>query len=210
MKMLNARAASPPDTRTRILDTAWAMIRDRRSASVSLVEVARAAGVSRQTLYLLFRSRAGLLMAIVEHADTRSQGPAALTGIREALAPNEAFEPYVRAWFSYLPYVFAVARALEAAATVGDTDAKPAWDSRMKRLRRGYLLLMQALAKAGGLNPAWTAERAADWCFHQTHVDAWQHLVVEAGWPAEEAITQIIAGLRTTLLRPEVKRKQAR
>ena len=55
---------APSEVRTRILETAWRLIGERQDASVSLLEIAREAGVSRQTVYVNFGSRAGLLLAM--------------------------------------------------------------------------------------------------------------------------------------------------
>lgn len=192
--------AAPADTRSRVLDVAWDMIAARGNAALSLVDVAREAGLSRQTLYLQFGSRAGLLLAMVEHMDQRSAAPAALAEARRSGDAKAAFEPYVRAWFDYLPRVFPVARALAAAATAGDVEARDAFDSRMAMLRAGFLQMTRALHEAGALRRGWTPAAAADWLFAMTHVDTWQHLVVEARWKPRDAIDRVVATLRETLL----------
>jgi hypothetical protein len=50
------------------------------------------------------------------------------------------------------------------------------------------------------LRPGWTEKTAADWLLALTHVDLWQHLVVEAGWPPAAYVDRIVATLRETLL----------
>lgn len=192
--------AAPPDTRQRLLQLAWDRIAAQGHAALSLVDLAREAGVSRQTLYLLFGSRAGLLLAMVEHRDAQSAAVPELARARAAMAPREAFEPYLRAWFDYLPQIFPVARALAAATEAGDSDARDAWDSRMKLLRAGLLQMTRALHDRGALRPGWTAATAADWIFAMTHVDQWQRLVVEARWKPKDAVDRLVATLRETLL----------
>jgi AcrR family transcriptional regulator len=123
-----------------------------------------------------------------------------LARARETMTPREAFEPYLRAWFEYLPQVFPVARALAAAIDSGDLDAHAAWESRAKKLRAGFLQMTRALHEAGVLRSGWTPATAADWMFNLTHVDTWQHLVVEAQWKPKEAVDRIVATLRETLL----------
>ena len=94
-------ASQPPEpegTRARVLRVAWQMIDQRRTVSFTLVDVAREAGVSRQTVYLLFGSRAGLLLAMVEDVDARSPGPARLAAARHTTAPAQLLEAYARAW----------------------------------------------------------------------------------------------------------------
>jgi AcrR family transcriptional regulator len=199
-KLRAGAASAPPDTRSRLLQLAWERIASHGDAALSLVDLAREAGVSRQTLYLLFGSRAGLLLAMVEYRDARSAVVPRLARTRESMTPGDALEPYLRAWFEYLPEVFPVARALVAAARSGDSDAHAAWESRARLLRGGFLQMTRALHAAGALRPEWTPAAAADWLFSQTHVDAWQHLVVEARWKPKEAVDRIVATLRATLL----------
>jgi AcrR family transcriptional regulator len=188
----------PTGTRERVLDVAHEMIRERGDATISLVEVAARAGLSRQTLYLLFGNRAGLLLALVDRLDATSAGPDNLARARSR--QRDDFEPYVRAWFDYLPALLPVARALSAAAAAGDADALHAWQSRQDKLRQGYSQFARALGSGGLLRPGWTERTAADWLLALTHVDLWQHLVVESGWPAAAYVDRIVATLRETLL----------
>lgn len=171
-----------------------------RDAAISLVDLAREAGVSRQTLYLLFGSRAGLLLAMVEYHDAQAPVVPRLALARETMTAREAFEPYLRAWFEYLPQVFPVARALVAATSLGDSAAHAAWESRMQLLRGGFLQMTRALHEAGALRSGWTPATAADWLFSMSHVDTWQHLVVEACWKPKDAVDRLVATLRETLL----------
>jgi AcrR family transcriptional regulator len=198
-------AAAPPaeaSTRERVLQVARELIAERGNAAITLVDVAARAGLSRQTMYLLFGSRAGLLVAMVEQIDATSAGPERLRAARDGSDPLAAFEAYLRAWFDYLPQVLPVARALTAAATAGDRDAQAAWESRMRKLRGGFLQLAQALRAAGRLRETWSTQAAADWMFGLTHADLWQHLVVEAGWPGATAVDRLVSALRATLIKP--------
>jgi AcrR family transcriptional regulator len=194
--------AAAPGTRERVLQLTRALIARRGNAAISLVEVAAEAGLSRQALYLLFGSRSGLLLALVDHLDDASDVPRRLAALRQDLPAADAFEPYLRAWFDYLPVVLPIARALLAAAATGDADARRAWDSRMQKLRGGFLQITKGLRASGLLREGWSAEAAADWIYVQTHVDQWQHLVVESSWKPQTAATRILAALRETLLRP--------
>ncbi len=89
--------AAPPDTRERILQLAWDRIAALGDTAISLVDLAREANVSRQTLYLLFGSRAGLLLAMVEYRDAQAAVVQQLARARESMAIPDAFEPYLRA-----------------------------------------------------------------------------------------------------------------
>lgn len=105
-----------------MLELALDLVRQRGDAEISLVDLAAAAGLSRQMLYVLFGSRVGF--------------------------------------------------------------------TRMAR----------ALRTAGALKVGWTPETAADWILALTHVDLWQHWVVEAGWKPSVHVDRIVATLHETLL----------
>jgi AcrR family transcriptional regulator len=78
-----ARAADAEATRERILDGAVAAFWDSPSASVSLDEVARRAGVTVQTVIRRFGGKAALLAAAVEREGARvasERDPAAVAG----------------------------------------------------------------------------------------------------------------------------------
>ncbi len=184
--------------RARVLETAWEMIAEQGDTSITLVEVAKRAGVSRQTVYVNFGSRAGLLLAMVAHKDKTSPELVRLKTKRPDATPEQMLVGVVRAWFAYIPVVFKVARALSAAGET-DLDARAAIDSRWQVLRAGFLVTTNALRQAGKLAPQWTPETAADWFYHLAHIDTWQHLVIERGWSPEKVVEQTIESLLGTL-----------
>ncbi len=190
---------TPLDVRTRILETAWRLIGERQDASVSLLEIAREAGVSRQTVYVNFGSRAGLLLAMVEHRDVTSPELGRMKRSRLDQPADELLEAVVGNWFKYVPVVFKVAYALQAAAA-SDEDARQALDSRMQLLRDGLLTVMQRLQSDGRLARGWSVETAADWCYHLVHLDTWQHLVIERGWKPADVVQRTVATLRAVLI----------
>ena len=186
------------DVRTRVIEMAWKMIDEEGDASITLVEVAKRAGVSRQTVYVNFGSRSGLLLAMVEHSDATSPELVLLKTRLPDATLEQTLAHIVRSWFAYVPVVFKVARAL-AAASETDRDAHTALESRWQVLRAGFLLVTDALHRKGKLAPGWTPDTAADWVYHLAHVDAWQHLVIERGWPPAKVIDQTIESLIKTL-----------
>ncbi|MFF7727213.1 TetR family transcriptional regulator [Streptomyces sp. NPDC008001] len=74
-----------PAARELLLDAAFAALRARPWNGVRMVDVAAAAGVSRQTLYNEFGSKDGLARALV-----RREAEAFLAGVERALAPASA------------------------------------------------------------------------------------------------------------------------
>ena len=129
-------------------------------------------------------------------------GDKAAQRVRRELPPREALEAAVRAWFKYVPVVFNVAHALQAAAA-SDPDARQAWESRMRLLRGGLLTVMQRLHADGGMARGWSPETATDWCYHLVHIDTWQHLVVERQWKPADVVQRTVSTLQAVLGRPD-------
>lgn len=197
--MSRGRPSGDPGTRSRILETAWALVRERGANAVTVAEIAASAGVTRQLIYVHFESRAGLLVAMARHHDVRSGFRDRLAATR-SLPPVEALEAHLRTWFAYIPNILPVARALEAAATTGDEGAS-AWRDRMDDLRRATEHAVRRVATDGRLAPGWTVEAAADWVWARSHLTVWQHLVEERGWNpahcAEHCVRSILAEVVT-------------
>lgn len=172
------------DTPSRILGAAWTLIRDRGAGGVTIKEIARAAGVSRQLVYFHFENRVGLLVAMARNHDHRS-GFLYRVAATRALPPVEGLEGLLRAWCEYIPEVLPVARALEAAAITGD-ESGAAWQDRMDDLREAFRIAVERVYRDARLAEGWTVETATDWIWARSHLTAWQHLVGERGWSPDD------------------------
>ena len=178
--MSNTRAS---ETKTRILEAAWTLVNER-GIGVGVGEIAAAARVSRQLVYVHFTSRAGLLVAMARHQDARSGFRERALATRE-LPPAPALEQLVRAWCEYVPQILPVALALEAALIGGD-DGAAAWRDRMGELHQAFQFATARLEAAGELASGWTADEAGDWAWAQVQPSSWMYLVGERGWAAED------------------------
>jgi AcrR family transcriptional regulator len=194
---MSARTATRDATRARILDTAWTLVRERGVNAVTLAEIARAAGVSRQLVYVHFDNRAGLLVAMARHHDARS-GFAGRVAAARKLPPPAALERLLRSWLDYLPEILPVARALEAAAINGD-EGGAAWHDRMADLHEVIRAAVERVDRDGRLAAPWTVQTATDWTWARINVSTWQQLVAERGWSpaeyAERTVRSILADL---------------
>jgi AcrR family transcriptional regulator len=187
-------------TRDRILDAAWALAGERGVAGLTLAEVGRAAGVSRQAVYLNFDNRAGLLLAMARRADEASGFVTRIAATRE-LPARERFAAMLHAWLAHLPTILPVARALEAATITGDEGAA-VYQERMEQWRRAVGSAVRALAAAGELRPGWDPEEVTDWVWAHTHPSVDHHLRLERGWRQERVAARVVDGLSRELLRP--------
>jgi AcrR family transcriptional regulator len=191
---------APADTRARILEVAWRLLAERGPAEVTMRDVARAAGVSRQTVYVQFGSRAGLMVAMVRHRDATHPDRPALVRAREVDDPLAALEALVtslaRRWPEYHP----IPQALQAAA-LHDADARSAWDDRMANMLALARAVTERLAAAGCLTDGWTPAAAADWLWSHVHPQGWVQLVRERGWPQADYERRLLAVARAALVR---------
>lgn len=165
-----------------------------RGAHVPMSEIADAVGLTRQAIYVHFRSRGGLLVALVRRADERADIHARF---RDALAttdPRQRLDAFLGVWLDFVPTIHPVASSLMRARR-DDPDAAQAWADRMDALRHGFALLAKSLRRDGALAPQWTAPAAADFLWASSSVQVWELLAVDRRWgPARTART-----LRQTL-----------
>lgn len=174
-------------TKTAILDATWSLIAKKQRLDVSQAEIAAAAGVSRQTIYLAFGNRVGLLLAMVRNKDEQSDHVVRLAQISQATTLTEDdFIRYIGVWLDYLPLIYPVGILLDA-ASLTDDEAAAALDDRMKgALLAGFKRILVRLHKQGMLARGIKPDRAAELLWSLVHPTAWRQLVVECGWSPEE------------------------
>lgn len=189
-------------TRARIVEAAWDLVGRLGTARVGMRQVAAAAGVSRQSVYLHFGSRAGLLVAMVRHRDAVSRYVERLEEELSGSPPGAVLEVWIRRWNDYLPEILPVAEVL-ALGAIADPDAREAWRDRMEHHLAGLHILFRLLARRRLLARGWTPEEAADFFWSLVHLDTYRHLVGERGWDPgayTERLTE--AARRIFLVRP--------
>jgi len=189
-----------PDSRARILDTAFGLVREHGASAVTMAAIADAAGLSRQMVYVHFRSRAGLLTAMARDHDRRSGFAARVAAARE-LPPVEGLERLLCDWLAYVPEILPVARALEAAAITGEAGGS-AWRDRMDDLHAVFGEAVARVAEDGRLARGWTTASATDWAWARCQPGGWQQLVVERGWDAGDYTDRCVRSVLAEIVRP--------
>lgn len=188
-------------TRERILRESWHMLEQRRGQSVRLEDIAKAVGVSRQAIYLHFRSRSELFIATARYVDDQLHLMERIQEACEAEA-NRAIEALITWWASYIPEIYGLARAL---LILRETDeaASAAWADRMQAMYSGFLSAMQCIADCGLLSADWNAEQAADFLWALLSIETWERLTVDRGWSKEQYIERMQLAARRALMRQE-------
>ncbi len=181
-----------------ILDAAWDLIAIR-GTEVSMAEIAKSAGISRQAVYLHFGTRGGLLMALVKRADERFAIREGFLAAMAAPTAADRLAACLDAWLAFVPKILPVATDLIRLRAT-DPDASAAWEDRMAELRSWLRELLQTVAADGALAPPWTVDDAADYVWVASSVQVWSLLVVERDWPPKRAAAVLKATIMKTLL----------
>ncbi|PJE29668.1 transcriptional regulator, TetR family [Pseudooceanicola antarcticus] len=190
--------SSENPTRRKILDTAWKLL-EAGGSPTRMSDFARAAGISRQALYLHFPSRAELLVAVTRHVDAVKDVDARLAESRAAEDGETRLAAFVSAWGNYIPEIRGVSRALMAMQE-SDAEARAAWQGRMEAVRQGCAAAVAALARDGQLAGGLSEERATDLLWALLSVESWVRLCETCGWSQQEYITEMQRAARRILL----------
>ena len=176
-----------PDTRTRILNSAWKLLEAGDGAGVRMADIAKGAGVSRQAVYLHFPTRSDLLVATTRHLDEVKRVDERLTASRTAATGVERLDAFIEAWGNYIPEIYGVAKALLALRD-SDEAAAAAWDDRMKAVRQGCHAAILALKKDGELSTDLSVKQATDALWAMLSIRQWELLTGDCGWPQKRYI----------------------
>jgi len=187
-----------PETRTRILDAAWALL-EERGTGIRVADIAAKAGVSRQAVYLHFGDRVSLFVALGDYIDVSFGRDRLRAHVFGAPTGVESLRRWVHTMSWYTAKIDSVSRIVELA---GDSDEAlaAAWKDRMTGRRGHVRRIAERIAAEGQLAEGWTAEAAADLIFTVTLPGAWRVLTSVVGWSNERYADEIGGLLERSLL----------
>lgn len=177
-------------TRDRILKATWSLLEEGGGNAVRMSDIAKAAQISRQALYLHFPTRAELLGATTRYLDEVYDVDALLIESRSAATGSERLAAWVRAWGDYIPKIYGVAKALMAMQD-SDAEAAQAWSERMQAVRHGCAAAVVALEADGTLNPMLGVDAATDVLMTLLSVRTWENLCRDCGWSQADYIARM-------------------
>jgi AcrR family transcriptional regulator len=196
-----ARAASSDETRRRILAAARATLERGPLGALKVEEVAREAGVSRSTLYLLFGSRAGLFDALARHLRDEAGFDRLLTAFRlpDALEAHASAQCAAAEVYAAMPQL---ARALFTLAAI-DPEAVAAVRAIEDGRRPGQAHLARRLSEQGYLRDDVSIEEATDILTVTSSFGAFDELFEGGGLPVEVVAERLIAIAQRSIVRPD-------
>ncbi|KPK56142.1 MAG: TetR family transcriptional regulator [Thiotrichales bacterium SG8_50] len=179
-----------PDTRTRILQATWRLMEQRRGQAISMGDVAKAVGISRQAVYLHFASRAELIVATSNYVDEVKGLNARLGQLQAATSGTELLAACVEVWGNYIPEIYGLAKALLATRDTDEATAA-AWDANMQCLRDVCRQTVLTLEREGVLASEWTPEQATEMFWTLISINNWEQLTIECGWSTDQYIDRM-------------------
>jgi AcrR family transcriptional regulator len=194
-------SSGDPETRTKIMDATRRLIEESQGKAVRLQDIAAAAGVSRQAIYLHFGSRTGLMVATVQYVDEAADFRARAQAACDVEDSREALRLFVAFWAEYVPTIYGLAQRLYVLRR-SDEGAAAAWHDRMDGLRNGPCrFLVERLQADGQLAPQWSTATAIDILWALLSVQTWESLVMGRGWSAEAYASHLQQVIERVLVR---------
>ena len=201
--MLYTMSSSEINTRERILQATWQLMEQHLGKAIKMSDVAKAAGISRQAVYLHFKSRTELIVATSNYVDNIKGLGERLIPFKTAQTGTERLEACVKIWGNYIPEIIGIAKALLAARDTDEAMAA-AWNGNMGDLRDICGQTISALADEGMLASQWSQETATDIFWTIISVNNWEQLTTECGWSTEQYVERITALLKGTFISPSI------
>lgn len=176
--------SSEPNTRARVLAATLELAKTAGGA-ISMSAIAKAAGLSRQALYLLFADKTDLFVGLLRYADAKRGLVEELVKIRAAPSGVDALMAVIDLQARLNPEYKSLYDAFEVLRRQ-DAAAESAWQDRLVHRLEGCKVIVARLAEEGRLRDGLDHAVAADLIWVVTSVATWDDLVVRRGWSAQQ------------------------
>jgi len=183
---------SSSTTSARVLDAALALIAKRGDANVTMADIARAARLSRQAVYLLFPDRSALMLAAARHLDERLDLPEEIRRIDEATTGTAMIAALVSLQARRNHALWPIVRAVDAVRR-SDPAAERAWQDRLESRLRGCRTIVARLRREHTLKAGLGPAVAADLLWSLTSLRMWEDLVLQRTWSSKQYETYVTA-----------------
>ncbi len=201
----SGRAAQALATRRRVIAAAHGLLLEQGYAATTISQIARRAGVSAETVYKAFGSKAALTKQVYDVALAGDDEPVPMRDRPEIQAvvaepdPHQKVARYAalaRQLGARLGPLLAVLLGARASDPDLDTFARTTANERLA----GTTALVGHLADTGALRPGLDPERARDLLWALISPELYQLLVVERGWPPEDYERWLAGAIADALL----------
>jgi AcrR family transcriptional regulator len=178
-------------TRLLIARAARDLFLEHGYAATSMAAIARAAGVSGQTVYNAFGSKAALLKHVYDITLVGDDEPVPFAQRPDVQAvyarqdPREFLAGYAGLGLVLLSRLGPLIGVIMAGAAAGDTDLVAQLETMGRERLVGATMAAQRAASLGALRPGVDLDQARDAIWTLNSVEVWRLLTVERGWSDE-------------------------
>lgn len=185
-------------TRAALFDAGLDLIERHGVAYATLARVGEAAGVTRQSVYLHFGSRAGFLLGLVDHVNAREGFDKSAANVDAAPTADDALRQIIALRADSAPRLELLISALGAA--MGDDDVvAEVWKKRQELRWRAFRRLATRMQKEESLRSDLPTADAAALMWSACSFETWRYLVRTRGWSARKYVKHIHAMITRTV-----------
>ncbi len=195
-------------TRSRIIAAATELLLARGYAATTVADVARAAGVTSQTVYNSCGSKSALLKAVYEVAVVGDDDGVPLMGRPEVQAVREVTDArgllmaYARLASRLAERVGPLAAMVEAGAAGGDPDLRELLETTRGERLTGSGRVLDRVVELGRLREGRTRDEAHDLVWAMVDGRLWELLVNHRGWTPDAYAAYLGEALADAILGP--------
>ena len=177
--------------------------------ATTISAVARRAGVSAESIYKGFGTKAALAKAVFDFVIAGDDEPVPMAQRPEILAVQQ--EPDVRRKLQL--YVAGLVERQQRSARVqilirdgrhSDETLRETWQTLLDERLTGMTLFGRHLLETGDLRPGITLEEVADVLWTYISVELYELLVLLRGWSLERYAEHVTTAITTAICRPSV------
>jgi AcrR family transcriptional regulator len=208
--MSSTRAYSSPlrsqqadQTRQAMLAAARRLFADHGYAATTVKQIADSAGVSAQTVYNAFGSKAGLTHALIDYTNREAGAEDMAVAVAAARTPREVLGASIHLVCVLHARIGDFIRVLLEAARVDDA-LEPAVAAGRASHAEPQRILARRLDAAGALHPGLTAEAAAGLLIVGTSPEAVERYVADCAWTYARIEDELTSAMVRALCRPEL------
>ena len=172
------------ETRRRIRSSARDLFAAQGFTATTIAEVAEAAGVAPQTVYAVFGSKAGIVVAMIEELEEAVDLATWVERLIAAESPRQRLRIFAAWMRTFVESGSSILRAALAARDDPDVAAMArAGDSNR---RNGISQLMAMIAEGGALREGLDHEEAVERMWLITSIELYFQAVDFLGWPPDQ------------------------
>lgn len=199
------RAGQAAETREAVIAAARTQFISAGWAGTTVAGVARAAGVSNETIYAVFGTKQALLLAAVERAVRRAEpdvallnqaGPQSVARAKDQRAQLALFARDITSVLENVAELMGVVRSAAASDATLESLYRGLHDGR----RRNLTFVTRALLQAGPLCPGVDADAATDMLWRLASPELYLLMTKVEGLSAESYAAWLATTLEATLL----------